>query len=331
MKLVTVRGASGPRVCAVIEQDRVLDLQTASETATGAADQIFATMLDLIDAGTDGLQHAREVIADSAGRVETASLADVTLMAPVPEPAQMRDALCFELHCVQAFRKAREFRASQAADPEAAMRDMEARGVLSVPTEFYDLPIYYKQNRFSVSAPGEDVIWPTYSNTMDYELEFGVFIGKSGVSIPRDAALDHVFGYTIFNDFSARDAQFAEAGGGLGPAKGKDFKGGNALGPWIVTADEIPNPYELEMVVRVNGEERGRGNTASMHWRFEDLIARVSDCEELRAGEFLASGTVGNGCGLEIGHFLDHEDVVELEVERIGVLRNRVLDPARLA
>ncbi len=331
MKLATVRGALGPRVCVVVEQDRVLDLQAASEAATGTADPIFATMLTLISAGTDGLQRAHDVVADSAGRVEMTPLADVKLLAPVPEPAQMRDALCFELHCLQAFRKARELRASQAADPEAAMRDMEARGVLSVPTEFYDFPIYYKQNRFSVSAPNEDVVWPTYSKTMDYELEFGVFIGKSGMNIPRENALEHVFGYTIFNDFSARDAQFAEAGGGLGPAKGKDFRGGNALGPWIVTADEIPNPYDLEMVVRVNGEERGRGNSASMHWRFEDLIARVSDCEELRAGEFLASGTVGNGSGLEIGRFLDHEDVVELEVERIGVLRNRVLDPARLA
>ena len=331
MKLATVRGAAGPRVSVVVKQDRVLDLQIASETVTGAADPRFATMLDLIESGTDGLKRAREVVSDSAGRVETTPLTDVTLMAPVPEPPQMRDALCFELHCLQAFRKARELRASQAADPEAAMRDMEARGVLSVPTEFYDFPIYYKQNRFSVSASDEDIIWPTYSNTMDYELEFGVFIGKPGISISRDTALDHVFGYTIFNDFSARDAQFAEAGGGLGPAKGKDFKGGNALGPWIVTADEIPNPYELEMMVRVNGEERGRGNTSSMHWRFEDLIARVSDCEELRAGEFLASGTVGNGCGLEIGHFLDHGDVVELEGEGIGVLRNRVLDPARLA
>ncbi|HEY0816118.1 MAG TPA: fumarylacetoacetate hydrolase family protein [Pseudonocardia sp.] len=244
----------------MVEDDRVLDLQTAGETATGSGDPAFASMLDLIAAGQDGLQRARSVVTDSTGRVETTPLADVTLMAPVPEPAQMRDALCFELHCL-----------------------------------------------------------------------FGVFIGRSGLDIPRDSALEHVFGYTIFNDFSARDAQFAEVGGGLGPAKGKDFKGGNALGPWIVTADEIPNPYELEMVVRVNGEERGRGNSASMHWRFEDLIARVSDCEELRAGEFLASGTVGNGSGLEIGRFLEHEDVVELEIERIGTLRNRVLDPARLA
>ncbi len=331
MKLATVRGAAEPRVCVVLEQDRVLDLQTACETSTGTADPIFASMLDLIAAGTEGLERARDVVAEAAGRVETSPLADVTLLAPVPEPAQMRDALCFELHCLQAFRKARELRASQAADPEAAMRDMEERGVLSVPTEFYDMPIYYKQNRFSVSGPEQDVIWPTYSTTMDYELEFGVFIGKSGMNIARENALEHVFGYTIFNDFSARDAQFAEAGGGLGPAKGKDFKGGNVLGPWIVTADEIPDPYELDMVVRVNGEERGRGSSASMHWRFEDLIARVSDCEELRAGEFLASGTVGNGSGLEIGRFLEHEDVVELEVERIGVLRNRVLNPARLA
>lgn len=307
--------------------DALLDLQAAHIALNGAPAPAFATMHDLIAGGDAALVLADGIVARAERRIAPEPLAAAQLLSPVPEPLQMRDALCFELHCLQSFAKARELRASRADDPEAEMRDIEARGILRVPDEFYKFPLYYKQNRFSVSGPDEDIVWPAYSQVMDYELEFGVFIGTSGIDIPRDRALDHVFGYTIFNDFSARDAQFAEQGGSLGPCKGKDFKGGNAIGPWIVTADEVPDPYDLEMIVRVNGEERGRGSSATMHWRFEDVIARISEGEELRAGEFIGSGTVGNGSGLERMEFLGHGDVVELEVERLGILRNRVLRP----
>jgi 2-keto-4-pentenoate hydratase/2-oxohepta-3-ene-1,7-dioic acid hydratase in catechol pathway len=124
---------------------------------------------------------------------------------------------------------------------------------------------------------------------------------------------------------SARDAQATEMEGQLGPAKGKDFDTGNVLGPWLVTADEIGDPYDLTMVARVNGEEWSRGHSGTMHHRFEDIIAFVSRSETLHPGEILGSGTVGGGCGLELGRFLDPGDVVELEVERIGVLRNRII------
>ncbi len=326
MKLATYLSEGGPRIGAVVQGDtKLLDLHSAHEILTGRPSDHFSSMLALIEAGPAGLDAARTVVEKAPGRIELIALEAVTLMAPVPEPVQMRDGLCFEIHCVQAFKKAREVRAAQFDDPEAAMRDLEARGVLAVPKEFYDLPVYYKANRFSVAAPGQDIVWPSYSKVRDYELEYGVFIGKSGINIPRERALDHVFGYTIFNDLSARDAQVLEQSVGLGPAKGKDFKDGNPMGPWIVTADEIGDPYSLEMVVRVNGEERGRANSSSMYWRFEDLIARISMDEDLRAGEFIGSGTVGNGSGIESMRFLEHEDVVELEVEKIGVLRNRIL------
>ena len=118
-----------------------------------------------------------------------------------------------------------------------------------------------------------------------------------------------------------------EMAGRLGPAKGKDFDTGNVLGPWIVTADELGDPYRLTMVARVNGEEWSRGSSGSMHHRFEDCVAFVSQNETLHAGEVLGSGTVGTGCGLELGRFLSPGDVVELEVERIGVLRNTVVRP----
>lgn len=326
MKLATIESTGAPRICAVIDDGTLLDLLAADETLNGGTNKaVLQSMQLLMESGPQGLDVARALIEKSAGRIEPLALSAVKLMAPVPQPVQMRDSLCFELHLIQALERGKELRISRAADPEAAKKEIADRGLYEVAKEFYEIPAFYKPNRFSVSAPDGDVIWPHYSKVMDYELEFGVFIGKAGIDIPRDRALEHVFGYTIFNDFSARDTQFHEQAIGLGPGKGKDFKNGNPMGPWIVTADEIPDPYNLEMVVRINGEERGRGNSSSMHWKFEDVIARVSLADELHVGEFIASGTVGNGSGLESLNFLQDGDVVELEVEKIGVLRNRVL------
>ena len=158
---------------------------------------------------------------------------------------------------------------------------------------------------------------------MDYELEFACVIGRVGTDISHEDALEHVFGYTVFNDASARDAQGKEMAGMLGPAKGKDFDTGNVLGPWIVSADELGDPHSLTMTARVNGEEWSRGTSADMRHRFDDIIAFISRSETLHPGEVIGSGTVGTGCGLELGRFLKSGDVVELEIERIGVLRNR--------
>jgi 2-keto-4-pentenoate hydratase/2-oxohepta-3-ene-1,7-dioic acid hydratase in catechol pathway len=241
----------------------------------------------------------------------------------------MRDFLCFEQHLQQAFKAARTVRAQQSPDPAAAMRDMEANGILAVPQAWYERPIFYHPNRMNVIGTDQDVVWPAYSALMDFELEFGCYIGRAGKDIPKDKAREHIFGYTIFNDFSARDEQTKEMPGQLGPGKGKDFDGSNAMGPCLVTADEIADPYKLTMVARVNGEEWGRGSSRDMHWKFEDCIAHVSRGETLSPGEFFGSGTVGNGCGLEHMRFLKAGDVVELEVEGIGVLRNRVLRASR--
>lgn len=236
----------------------------------------------------------------------------------------MRDCLCFELHLVQAFNAARQLRANSSPDPAAALAEMERTGVLRVPSTFYEQPIYYKCNRFAVIGPDADVCWPSYSNVLDFELKFGCFIKKPARDVPVASARDYIFGYTIFNDFTARDAQTEEMGGQLGPAKGKDFDTGNAMGPCLVTADELRDPYALTMIARVNGTEWGRGKSDTMYWSFEDLIAWISRSETIYPGEFLGSGTVGNGCGLEQMRFLKPDDVVELEVEGIGTLRNAV-------
>ena len=332
MKLVSYRRADGPiRAAALLPcESRILDLHAASAGQAGGAWPGFASTRAMIEAGAEAsLGRAADLLArPPEGAI--LPLSDVRLMAPVPRPAQMRDALCFEKHLVQAFQAARKVRAAASPDPAAAMAEMERLNLLSVPQTFYEQPIYYKANRFSVIGPETDVLWPAYSEVMDFELEFGIFIGREGCDIAADEADRHIFGYTIFNDFSARDAQMREMGGQLGPAKGKDFDTGNAMGPWLVTADEIPDPYDLTMIARVNGEEWGRGNSGSMHWKFGDVLAHVSAGETLHPGEFIGSGTVGNGCGLEQMRFLQHGDVVELEVSGLGVLRNRVLRRDRL-
>src|SRR5262245_54592696 len=328
MRLVTFHAGGGrARAGALIDEGtRVLDLQAAHRARHGKSAPGLASVLALVEGGPDALALARTLLeAKRRPREAVLALTDVKLAAPIPHPPQMRDFLCFEKHLVQGFQAARRLRAQAEPDPEAALRDMEAKGILAVPSTWYERPIYYHPSRFSVCGQDDDVPWPSYCAVLDFELEFGCYVGRPGKDIPRERAREHIFGYTIFNDFSARDEQTREMPGQLGPGKGKDFDNANAMGPCLVTADEIPDPYSLEMAVRVNGEEWGRGNSRDMHWKFEDCIAHVARSETLRPGEFFGSGTVGNGSGPEHLRFLKPGDVVELEVERIGILRNRVV------
>lgn len=325
MKLVTFSARGGsPRSGALIDDDRnVVDLVAASKVRGRSGDRL-ATVLAIAEGGQAALDEAYDAVKGAAKEAVHARDA-VKLHAPIPYPPQMRDFLCFEKHLKQAFGQARKVRAQQSPDPAAAMKEMEEKNILSVPQAWYERPLYYHPNRFNVIGDGDEVVWPAYSQLMDFELEFGFYIGESGRDITKEKAREHIFGYTIFNDFSARDEQTKEMPGQLGPGKGKDFDGGNSMGPCLVTADELKDPYKLTMVCRVNGEEWGRGNSSEMGWKFEDCIAHASRSETLHPGEFFGSGTVGNGCGLEHMRFLKSGDVVELEVEGIGTLRNRVV------
>ncbi len=311
MKLATYQSAN--RVAKIVAVDtargQLLDLAAAQAFVDPKVDaRHFADMLALIDAGAAGLQSVQKLI-DAWPAHASYPLQGATLLAPLPEPRQVRDCMAFEQHLLNAFARAEE-----------------RTGVKrTIPPVFYKQPIYYKANRFSTNHPGADVVWPSYSKHMDYELEFAAVVGSGGRDIKPDDAMRHIFGFTIFNDFSARDAQLAEMGGQLGPAKGKDFDGANAFGPWIVTMDEIGDPHALDMEARVNGERWGGGNSSTMHHRWPAILAHISASETLRAGEIIGSGTVGTGCGLELGRQLKDGDVVELEVEKIGVLRNRVV------
>ncbi len=325
MKLVTYQQANAaPRAGALIDDGRtVVDLQATHEARHGAGSPMLASVLAMAEHSDHSVKLASTLLDGPAAQQVRHATSLVTLLAPIPAPPQMRDFLCFEEHLLEAFKMAREVRAASSPDPAAALREMEAQGILTIPKVWYERPIFYHPNRLNVVGTGCDVPWPRYSNRLDFELEFGVFIGKPGKDIRREDAREHIFGYTIFNDVSARDEQVIDMPGQLGPGKGKDFDGGNILGPCLVTADELSDPYDLEMEVRVNGERWGGGNSSTMHWTFEDCIAHASRSETLFSGEFFGSGTVGSGCGLEMMRFLQPGDVVELEVQGIGVLRNR--------
>ena len=288
---------------------RVADL-TAS-----ADDPAFADMLALIDGGPAALERARAVAAKPKVAHD---LAAVTLLAPLPVPRRIRDFLCFELHV-------RQSRANRYLFGMGTERLDPAK--VEIAKVWYERPVYYKANCFSVVGHGAEVHWPSYSRVIDYELEIGVVLGRRGKNVPHSEALSYAFGYTIFNDFSARDEQYIEMQGMLGPAKGKDFDTGNAFGPWITTADDIADPQAFTMVARVNGEEWSRGSSRTMRHTFADIIAYSSAEETLYPGEVLGSGTVGGGCGNELGRFMKHGDVIELEVSGIGVLRNTIVAP----
>lgn len=330
MRLVTYEtDGVAPRIGLLCDNDTaILDLAAAHEARHGVAYEPFADMVALISAGAAALDRAREM---QFFRPASALIPreGVRLLSPLLPPAQIRDCTCFEQHVRQAGASARRMIAATMPDPEAALEQMEKAAGDGVPPVFYQQPLYYKANRFSVTGHDSDVIWPGYSELMDFELELAVVIGRKCVGLTPKTARQAIFGYTIFNDFSARDAQMREMAGPLGPAKGKDFDGANALGPCIVTADEVPDPDNLEMIARVNGEEWARGSTADMHWSFEDVLCFISDSETLYPGEVIGSGTMGNGCGLEQMRFLEDGDVVELEVAGIGILRNRVIRKAR--
>ena len=310
MRLGTVLHDGRARVVAALDDDTLLDLSRAAGL-TSADSTPFGDMLTLIEAGDAGLDLAGDLVENPPGAA-LIPVAGVAFLPPIM-PVQYRDCLVFEEHLKNSF---------------AAATRMTGRP-FDIPPVWYQQPIYYKGNRMSFVGHGADVIWPAYAQFLDIELELAIVIGKGGKDISREDAPDHIFGYTILNDVSARDAQMVEMPGQLGPAKGKDFDTGNILGPYILTADEVAHPVALDMQARVNGERWGGGNSRDMHHDFAAILAHVSASETLYPGEVIGSGTVGTGCGLEIGRQLQPGDRFELEIERIGILANRIVKEDR--
>ena len=282
----TLRHTSQP---ALVEGDRVYTLP-------------FADLYDVMAAG------AEAAAAKKSG--DWLPVDEVQFLSPL-RPKTLRDAYAFETHVKTANRN----------------RGQE------VPENWYKFPVFYFSNPNNDFGHEEVIPYPAYTQALDYELEIAAIIGKPGRDLTPEEAPGHIFGLTIFNDWSARDLQVQEMRVNFGPVKSKDFA--SSFGPVIVTPDALvdkatgrPGVYDLSMTARVNGVELSRGNFNDIFWSFGDIIARASQSVTLNPGDVIGSGTVGTGCLYELtknqGPWLQHGDVVELEIERIGVLRNTV-------
>ncbi|UYZ23739.1 fumarylacetoacetate hydrolase family protein [Mesobacillus jeotgali] len=256
-----------------------------------------------------------EYIQENKGLIETGNgsypLTEVTLNAPLPNPKSVRDFYAFEQHVKTA---------------------RENRGLEMIP-EWYEIPVFYFTNHLAIKGPEDEIRRPQACEWLDYELEIACVIGKEGRNIKAEDAEQHIFGFFIMNDWSARDLQRHEMKVGLGPAKGKDFA--TSIGPYLVTKDELDSikaekGYDLQMTARVNGRELSSGNVKNLYYSFGEMIERASAGTTLYPGEVIGSGTVGTGCILELGtdvhRWLEPGDEVELEIEGLGVLKNKIIE-----
>jgi len=322
MKLATfIDSQNLQRIGAVdVVHQTVLDLQSAHIDLEGQPSPYLESMLDLIDGGEPALAVAREIEKQGSSSHRHA-LSSVHLISPVPQPRQIRDFNNAEDHWRDAFGGMTILSARLAGQipPERSQIKVD------IPEVNYTQPIFYISNRMNVVGTDTDIAWPHYCEWFDYEAEFGFFLGRTGKDILEKDATNYIFGYTVFNDFSARDKQIREMQGKMGPTKGKSFDSGNAIGPWIVTRDEIPDPRNLWVEIRVNGEVWKRTSSKSMVHSFEKMLSYVSECETLYAGEFFGSGTMAGGCCLEIDRWIKDGDIIEIEFEKIGTLRNKVV------
>lgn len=338
MKLATFRMPDRQTRAGVVHNERVILLD-------------YPTVLELLR-DPEGLEHAQRELANVGKefmmneptitptlseaplglmhpvRVPSAeehTLHELVLLSPIPEPPSVRDFYAFEQHVKSARAK---------------------RGVGMIP-EWYEIPTFYFTNNSEIYGHDQEVPYPVGSNELDIELEIACVIGRDGKDIPVEEAANYIAGYTIMNDWSARDFQRKDMKLNLGPGKGKDFA--TSIGPWIVTPDELEsrrlhsssglvttgeaNPanvrYDMTMLARVNGKEISRGNFKDIYYSFPQMIAYASRNARLRVGDIIGSGTVGTGCLLEIGTevhpWFQRGDVIELEIEGIGVLRNRIV------
>jgi len=319
MKLVTfVRPGADPAGAPGIALPGagVLDLGRASETFRGLS------MLDLLRRHEELLPEARPLAAGEAS-LPAGTLVpedEVRLLAPLPRPVSVRDGYAFRQHV------------------ETARRN---RGLPMIP-EFDEFPVFYFTNALAVIGPGELRVGRRRLEKLDFELECFVVIGKSVTNPTLEEADDAIFGYGVMNDLSARSLQMEEMKLNLGPAKGKDFA--TAIGPWLVTKDELadrlrPSPkgnvLDARMTAHVNGIQVSDGNVAQMDWTFAQIVQRAADGVTLEPGEVIGSGTVGTGCFLELNgsgvtkdQWLRPGDVVSLAIDGLGTLTHTIVEDA---
>jgi 2-keto-4-pentenoate hydratase/2-oxohepta-3-ene-1,7-dioic acid hydratase in catechol pathway len=292
-----------------VDRDLALRADRALRTgAAGGAPMAAREMVAFFESGARGRALAGEALALADdyrqrgdeltapdGTRAVLPAADVRLLAPVPRPRRIRDYLTYTEHA--------------------------SGSGLEVPPAFAAMPICYKCNVETVIGPDEPLLWPSYTDQLDFELELGFFTSGGGRDLTPAEAAGRIAGVTIFNDVSARDIQMFEMSLTIGPSKGKDFC--TAMGPCVLTMDEV-DEWAIQMSARVNGEVWAAGTTKNRQFSFAEVLAWASLDETVYPGEFFGLGTVGGGCGLELDRWIQPGDVVELEASGVGVLRNPV-------
>jgi len=302
MKFVTFYNQDGQMRAGWLNGDRVIDMKIASKGVLpdNMAEFIknnkkYTKMVKGLNVSTD---------------LPSYSLEEIRLTAPLPNPVTFRDFVAFETHVKNATKRSGD----------------------TVAPEWYEMPIFYFSNPNAMRGSGEEVKRPSKCVRLDYELELACIIGKEGRNIKADEAEEYIFGYTILNDWSARDIQMKEMKVLLGPAKGKDFA--TSIGPYLLTKDElerykIEGRFDLTMTASVNGEILSTGNFKDIHYTFGEMIERASEEVTLYPGDLIGSGTVGFGCIMELGpevhRFLEPGDEVELSITGLGTLKNRII------
>ena len=312
MKLLTYETDKGPR-CGVLQAGNIVDVTGL----VGSNGHTIRDVRGLLELGDSPIERVREAL-DKDTSASRLPLSGAKLLSPIVQPPTVRDFIVFEEHA-------------------------SSQGTREPNEVWYRMPVFYFSNPLCIYGPDAEIPFPSASSQFDYELEIGCVIGKEGKDVPVADAMDHIAGFTLFNDWSSRDLQVDEMAFGLGPAKGKDTA--SSIGPWLVTTDEML-PYlkdgrlDLRCQVRVNGQDWLKdGSAIDAYFSFADMIERASKDSRIVPGDVIGSGTVGGGSireairkGYEGARFLEPGDVVEHEVEVIGVLRGTLgpkpeLDP----
>lgn len=330
MRLVTfeVQCPVGPirRSGALVDGDGVVDLALARAAFLDARGQHDAArrgereapsdLLEFLREGEPALDAAREALEyvqrDGVEQWSSATVryrADqVRVLAPLPRPNSLRNFSLIEAHLLAAIETLKK----KVGGNEPALA--------AIPKEWYNIPAYFKSSVEEIYGPDDTVPWPSFTDKLDYELEIAAVIGKPGRQITAEDAADHIVGYTIYNDWSARDFQQREMSVNLGPGICKDFA--SSLGPCIATPDEFDRD-RARLTARVNGEQ-WTDSVLTMRLPYEEVIEWVTQSLTIVPGDVLSGGTVAGGCGVEFDRWIPGGAVVELEAEGIGVLRNRV-------
>lgn len=296
MKLCSFDAGAGPRT-GLVRNRFLTDLNRLDPA-------VPADMKALLSGGAETMARVAGLADACVNKDQMHRVDEVRLLPPVLSPGRYLDFYSFEGHV----KKAR------------------ARRGLEVVPEWYVQPTYYNGNPYAFSGHGGPVRYPADETERDYEMELAVVIGRPVIDLKAEDWRSAIAGFTLLNDCSARSRQMGYAKVGLGPSYGKDF--GKALGPWIVTPDECPDPARIELTAKVDGQEWSRGSFGQAHYDWGEMLAFATRDQELRPGDVVGSGTFPDGCGYELGRFLQPGNVVELEMlyegRSLGVLRNEV-------